>query len=154
MDNTYEWCAPGISAEINRLKDIPVTDIRRWMSSFQRGECIIIKDLEELKESDPLEYRRLKPQNIRTLVTVPLIENDAVIGFFGVDNPPVGNLENISAVLDILAYFFQSLLLRKRMAERLSQLSFMDGLTGTMNRNCLLYTSQDTAQSEPGFDFY
>lgn len=74
MDNTYEWCAPGISAEINRLKDIPVTDIRRWMSSFQRGECIIIKDLEELKESDPLEYRRLKPQNIRTLVTVPLIE--------------------------------------------------------------------------------
>ena len=138
MDNTYEWCAPGISAEINRLKDIPVTDIRRWMSSFQRGECIIIKDLEELKESDPLEYRRLKPQNIRTLVTVPLIENDAVIGFFGVDNPPVGNLENISAVLDILAYFFQSLLLRKRMAERLSQLSFMDGLTGTMNRNAFI----------------
>ncbi|MCI6707835.1 MULTISPECIES: hypothetical protein [Eisenbergiella] len=41
-------------------------EIRRWMSSFQRGECIIIKDLEELKESDPLEYRRLKPQNIRT----------------------------------------------------------------------------------------
>ena len=39
MDNTYEWCAPGISAEINRLKDIPVTDIRRWMSSFQRGNA-------------------------------------------------------------------------------------------------------------------
>lgn len=138
MDNTYEWCAPGITAEIDRLKDIPVSDIKRWMASFQKGEGIIIEDLEKLKETDPSEYRRLKPQNIRTLVTVPLIENDAVIGFFGVDNPPAGDLENISAILEILAYFFQSLLLRKRMSERLSQLSFVDGLTGMMNRNAFI----------------
>lgn len=138
MDNTYEWCAPGITAEIDWLKDIPVSEIKRWMTSFEKGEGIIIKDLEELRETDPTEYRRLRPQNVHTLVTVPLIENDTVIGFFGVDNPPAGDLENISAILEILAYFFQSLLLRKRMAERLSQLSYMDGLTGAMNRNAFI----------------
>lgn len=42
---------------------------------------MIIKDLEELKESEPREYEKLHFQNIHSLVTVPLIENDAVMGF-------------------------------------------------------------------------
>ena len=50
----------------------------------------------------------------------------------------MGNLENISAVPGHSGLLFQSLLLRKRMAEQLSQLSFMDGLTGTMNRNAFI----------------
>lgn len=66
---------------------------------------MIIKDLEELKESEPREYEKLHFQNIHSLVTVPLIENDAVMGFFGVDNPPVQDLENTTAILNILAYF-------------------------------------------------
>ena len=43
---------------------------------------MIIKDLEEFKESEPREYEKLHLQNIHSLVTVPLIENDAVSGIF------------------------------------------------------------------------
>lgn len=138
MDNTFEWCAPGVGPQIDNLKDVPVTEVRRWMDFFEKGESVIIDDLEDIRESDRMEYERLCPQNIHSLVTVPLIENDAVIGFFGVDNPPVKDLENTTAILNILAYFFQSLLSRSRMADRLNQLSFTDGLTGAMNRNAFI----------------
>lgn len=128
----------GVEPQIDNLKDVPVSDIRRWMTYFEKGESVIIKDLEELKESEPREYEKLHFQNIHSLVTVPLIENDAVMGFFGVDNPPVQDLENTTAILNILAYFFQTLISRNRMADRLQQLSFTDGLTGAMNRNAFI----------------
>lgn len=45
-------CA-GVEPQINNLKDVPVSDIRRWMTYFEKGESVIIKDLEEFKESEP-----------------------------------------------------------------------------------------------------
>lgn len=138
MDNTYEWCAEGVSKEIDTLQHVPVTMIERWIPFFYENECVIIDDLEKIKEESPAEYNILKPQNIQSLITVPIMEKGKLSGYFGVDNPRIGNLNEISNILKMLAYFFQSLMERKKRDDYLKKLGYTDGMTGALNRNAFI----------------
>lgn len=138
MDNTYEWCAEGVTREIDSLQHVPVTMIQRWIPFFYENKCVIIEDLEKIKEEAPDEYDILKPQNIRSLITVPIIEKEKLVGYFGVDNPKTGNLNEISNILKMLAYFFQSLLERKKRDDYLKKIGYTDGMTGALNRNAFI----------------
>ncbi len=138
MDNTYEWCAKGVSHEIDTLQNIPITIIDRWIPCFDKDECVIIEDLEQIKDTSPEEYAILKPQNIQSMITVPLIENGKLGGYFGIDNPWADNLHEISDILKMLAYFFQSLLERKKREDYLKKIGFTDGMTGALNRNAFI----------------
>lgn len=138
MDNTYEWCAEGVSREIASLQNLPVTLIDRWLPYFKKDECVIIEDIEQIRETSPEEYEVLKVQNIRSLITVPLIEKENLAGYFGIDNPWADNLHEISDILKMLAYFFQSLLERKNREDYLKKIGFSDGMTGALNRNAFI----------------
>lgn len=138
MDNIYEWCAEGVSHEIDSLQNVPITIIERWIPCFYENECVIIEDVEKIKEESPAEYEILKPQNIQSLITVPIIEKERLAGYFGVDNPKAGNLNEISNILKMLAYFFQSLLERKQRADYLKKLGYTDSMTGALNRNAFI----------------
>lgn len=138
MDNTYEWCAEGVSREKESLQKIPISTIDRWMPYFYRNECVIIQDVEMIKEAAPEEYAVLKPQKIESLITVPIIGKGNFIGYFGVDNPKAGNLEETSNILKMLAYFFQSLLERKKREDYLKKIGLTDEMTGALNRNAYI----------------
>lgn len=138
MDNTYEWCAEGVSREMDSLQNLPVTLIDRWLPYFDKDECVIIEDVEQIKETSPEEYEVLKLQDIRSLITVPLIEKENLAGYFGIDNPWADSLHEISDILKMLAYFFQSLLERKKREDYLKKIGFSDGMTGALNRNAFI----------------
>lgn len=138
MDNIYEWCAEGVTQEMDSLQNVSLSVIDRWIPEFRQNKCVIIQNLEEIKESAPEEYAILKPQNVQSLITVPLIEQGRFVGYFGVDNPHAGNLNEISNILKMLAYFFQSLLERKRREDYLKKIGFTDGMTGAWNRNAFI----------------
>lgn len=138
MDNSYEWCAEGVTSEIDHLQHMPITLLDRWLPHFDQNECVIIKDLEEVKDSSPEEYAVLKAQNIHSLITVPMMDKEKLTGYFGIDNPQAENLEDVSNILKILAYFFQSLLERKMREDYLKKISFTDGMTGAWNRNAFI----------------
>lgn len=138
MDNTYEWCAEGVSREIDVLQNVPISTISRWLPYFYEDECVIIEDIEQIKEESPEEYAVLRPQKIKSLITVPLIEKGDLVGYFGIDNPWADNLNEISDILKMLAYFFQSLLERKKREDYLKKIGYTDGMTGAMNRNAFI----------------
>ena len=71
-DNTYEWVANGIGPEKDNLQNVPAEVCENWYRNFREGKNIIIGNLENIRESDPLQYENLKQQNISTLVVVPL----------------------------------------------------------------------------------
>lgn len=52
-DNTYEWCAPGVTPEKDNLQNVPPEVCANWYRHFGDGKAIVIGDLEETKESDP-----------------------------------------------------------------------------------------------------
>lgn len=138
MDNIHEWCEDGVMPEKELLQNVPIEVIDRWLPDFYKNECVIIRDLETIRESSPQEYAVLKPQNIKSLITFPMQEKGKLSGYFGMDNPDVNNIGEISNTFKILAYFFESLLERKEREDYLKKIGFTDEMTGVLNRNAFI----------------
>ncbi len=108
--NTYEWCAEGVTPEINNLQDIPRSAVTWWYDHFEQGLDIRIPDLEAIRETEPETYSYLKPQGINSLVAKRLMHGDRIIGFFGVDNPRIDLMADISEFLDTMSNFLSALI--------------------------------------------
>lgn len=133
--NDSEWCAPEVGTQRDRLQGMPISLMSRWIPVFERRECMVIEDVEAIRESWPEEYEVLSAQGIKRLVAAPMERDGTVVGCLGVDNPPVERLWNIGSLLQTLGYF---ILLAYRRAEnecQLSHMSFHDALTSFYNRN-------------------
>ena len=109
-DNTYEWCANDVTPQINELQQVDMDIIEWWYQSFDKGENIMITDIESIKEIHPLSYDILKMQNVVNLAVSPLRYKDQIRGFFGVDNPPMGDFKRLSEFLDMIGTLLISLL--------------------------------------------
>lgn len=133
-DNSYEWVANGITPEKDNLQNLPPQICANWYQNFSENKKIVIENLENIREEDPLQYENLKRQNIHSLVVVPLYSGKKVIGFYGVDNPPVGFLDYASDMLQIMGHFIISSLKRRNLVKMLSHMSYTDQLTGIGNR--------------------
>ena len=95
-DNTYEWVDAGVEAEQANLQNVPSEVCASWYRNFSVGRHIVIKNVEDIRQTEPLQYENLKRQGIHSLVVVPLYDGKRIIGFYGVDNPPVKSLEYAS----------------------------------------------------------
>lgn len=136
-DNTYEWVAAGVSSEIDTLQDVPAEVCAQWYATFTRDKLVVLKQLEDIRESDPLQYATLKRQNINSLVVIPLYENDVPIGFYGVDNPPAHLLNYSAEMLQIMGHIILSLLKMRKLIDKLRDMSRHDPLTNFGNRYAL-----------------
>ncbi len=135
VTNTYEWCAEGVEPQIENLKDVPFSVVSLWYQKFNKNENIVIKSLASIKDKDPEAYEVLLPQQIDSLVVSPLIINDKIVGFYGVDNPPKDFLNHISVMFMVLGYFISSIIKRRNLVNKLERLSYYDQLTGALNRH-------------------
>lgn len=136
-NNTYEWCAKGVTPQKENLQNIPYEVIKLWYQRFQNNEHVIIRDVESICESDPAVYQCLRPQGIHSLVVSPLIDEKRIIGFYGVDNPPGELLDHISTMLQIMGHFIVSLLRKQNMVKSLERISLYDQLTKLGNRHAM-----------------
>lgn len=123
-DNTYEWVADGVEPEKEHLQNLPQEVCASWYRNFSIGRHIVIENLEDIRETDPLQYENLKRQSIRSLVVVPLYNGEKIIGFYGVDNPPAKSLEYASNMLQTAAYFIVSCLKQRNLVRELQKRSY------------------------------
>ncbi len=82
VTNTYEWCKEGINPEIEHLQDVPIEAMQEWNDDHKVGKTIIIDDVTQLADHDDRK-KFLSQQNIKSLISVPLMNNDLCIGFVG-----------------------------------------------------------------------
>ena len=156
--NTYEWCAPGITAEIDNLQQVPLTAINRWIPFFMRNEYVYIEDIENIKHLAVEEYEVLARQGIRSLVVVPLMtEQGELMGYIGVDNPSIGfSPQSIDVLYRALSFFLVSILTKNMIEKELKDMSFKDMLTGLQNSNkftCDLKIIQKNHTKEVGIAY-
>ena len=81
--NTYEWCAEGITPEIQNLQSLPLIFNQSWFDQHAKGELVYIPNVFELPDS--LLRDILEPQDIKSLITIPLMLNKQCVGFVGFD---------------------------------------------------------------------
>ena len=84
--NTHEWCASGISPEIDNLQDLPFETISWWKPRLEEGDSIYIPCVLELPDTRRAERDLLAAQSIQSLLVVPLMDADRLRGFLGFDS--------------------------------------------------------------------
>ncbi len=133
-DNTYEWVANGITPEKDNLQNVPPEVCANWYRRFSGNKKVVIEDLEDIREEDPLQYENLKRQKIHSIVVTPLYNDGKAVGFYGVDNPPAGMLDYASDMLQIMGHFITSSMRRRDLVKVLQHRSYSDQLTKFGNR--------------------
>ena len=127
-DNTYEWCAKSVTSQIDELQNVDKEIIRWWYNAFDEGNHILLQNLESIHDTEPLTYKLLKSQGIRNLVVYPMIHKDRVIGFFGVDNPPAEDMDEISIFLSMISSFLVSLIKLRNAFARVENQGRLDSM--------------------------
>lgn len=84
IDNTHEWCAPGIAAMRATLQGIPADMIAPWRTAFADAGKVVIPDVAAMPDSAP-EKQTLLDQGIRSLLAVSLEQDGVFQGFVGYD---------------------------------------------------------------------
>ena len=132
--NTYEWCNEGIEPQINQLQNLRAEDMPYWIPKLSSGESIFIEDLENLKETMPVEYEILKPQNIHTLIVFPIILSNTLKGFIGVDNPNIKDAKDVIRLLAALGSYLGTTRENAAVYAKLEYRLNYDSLTKAYNR--------------------
>lgn len=83
--NTFEWCAPDITAQIDELQNISLSNISEWVNAHVVGETIFIPDVQRLDQDSQIRLI-LEPQGVQSLLTLPMIYNNSCYGFIGFDS--------------------------------------------------------------------
>jgi PAS domain S-box-containing protein len=86
MSNTYEWCNADINPEIDNLQNIPCEMLPMWMDELNKHRNIIIPSIVDLPWNWQAEKEILEPQGIQSLIAIPMLIEDQLIGFVGLDS--------------------------------------------------------------------
>jgi len=123
MDNTHEWCAPGIEPQIHRLKGIPVDDFPWIAREFQKAGVVHIPRVADLSREASAEKSEFEFQGIRSLIIVSLVFGRVPIGFVGFDSVRTEKTwsEDTIGLLRIVGEMFANAFERKRAEEQLKE---------------------------------
>lgn len=83
--NTYEWCNHSIIPVIDELQNVPLDLVDPWVKAHLKGESVYIPKLVDLDHESAL-YRILEPQGIKSLLAVPMFNQNECYGFLGIDS--------------------------------------------------------------------
>lgn len=147
ISNTYEWCGEGISNEIRNLQKIPLEAVERWLDEFKKKGEFYITSVGKNVKKESIEYEVLVAQGIESLVVAPLMENNEIVGFLGVDNPAI-NTNNLT-LLKSVTFFVMDDINKRKLLAKLEEMSFMDILTGLGNRNKYIETLERIEKNPP-----
>lgn len=82
--NLFEWCAEGIEPQIHNLQNIPFSDVPVWVETHNKGHEIYVANVGKLK---PGKFKDLlEMQDIKSIITLPMMDNGIAKGFVGFDS--------------------------------------------------------------------
>ena len=138
MNNTHEWTAPGISPQLEKLQQLDLSLISDWLPFFEKNDCIIIDDIEQLQKTNPAAYATLHAQEITSLIAAPIFLDNKLAGYIGIDNYDSEKIKNSSYLLLSMSIFLSYAIRHRNHVDMLHRLSYHDLLTNALNRNAFM----------------
>lgn len=83
--NTHEWTAEGVRPEIDSLQDVSSDAIPAMLDMLQRGETAIVPSVALMPDAWSVEQQLLMSQDIRSLLVLPILHGEHLIGLIGFD---------------------------------------------------------------------
>ncbi len=123
MDNTHEWCRSEIEPAAQSLKGIQRMKFPWIMKKLSRFEAVHIPQVHNLPPEAYNEKEEFEREKIKSLINVPLISQNTVMGFIGFDSVRQEKTwdEDVISLLKITGEMFANALARKRNEDLLKQ---------------------------------
>ena len=86
MDNTLEWCAPGIEPRHNMMIDISLSAASWWREEIERKDLVIIPDVASMPPEAAVEKEILESQGVRSHCSLMLKKSGKIWGLIGYDS--------------------------------------------------------------------
>lgn len=134
FSNSYEW----VSEEKYSLRDDQQNlafkgIIEYCYRIFKEHHGIKNLSINDAKKNNEPLYQFMLERQVKSLVIGPLIDNNQIIGFYGVDNPGAGYNRAGANLFDSIGYFIVALLNNRNSEYSLAA----DALTGVSTRHAL-----------------
>ena len=116
IGNTYEWCAQGIAPQIDRLQDIPFDDAMLFCRTIKRFAIVDYPSVGQLPAEAAVDRELLAAQSIQSVLAVPMVANDRLLGFIGLDSVRRERvwLDEEKTLMTLVGNAFTGVLERKR----------------------------------------
>lgn len=85
MSILHEWCADGVTSQIDRNQHYPVERTPWWFEQLKNKEYVLIDDVDLLPPEADRDKIDFLTEEIKSLLTLPLVREGKIIGFFGFD---------------------------------------------------------------------
>jgi PAS domain S-box-containing protein len=123
MDNTNEWCAPGIEPEINNLQHMDVELFSWWIKNLLHKKTINIPIVDKMPQEAAMEKETLKAQGIQSLLVVPLVAHEKLLGYMGFDSVVEQKRwsDEQTSILKVVADIISSNIIRMRYEQTLAE---------------------------------
>ena len=124
MDNTHEWCADGVDAQIEELQGLGADALPWWTARVMAGRPFLIEDVAALPQDAAAERETLEAQGVRSVLCIPMRSLDRhIVGFLGMDavRSHMTWPENQIAVLQLMADIIGAAIARLRALEDLRE---------------------------------
>ncbi len=126
IDNTHEWCAPGVEAEIATNQGLRCADFAYVLGRINRFQVVQVPDVAALPEAHARERDEFLRQGIRSLIALPVVGPQRVLwgllGFDAVRRPFTWPEEQVD-MLRILADVLGAALSRRQVVAALRESS-------------------------------
>ncbi|MEA2016512.1 MAG: diguanylate cyclase [Actinomycetota bacterium] len=132
----YEWCREDIKPKIRVLSGLPTRKKLWWMKKMGKYKSVYIYDTSKVNISLNEEKEIIKPEDVKSLVIIPLVYENEISGFLSLESLKEKKLwtENDITLLKLLGEILINSLERKETKEEIKKLSLIDSLTGLYNR--------------------
>lgn len=81
----YEVTAENVSKEQEFLQNLPINQTSWWSQQILSKKAIILNTLDDMPAEAEYDRNILEPQNIKSLMAVPLLSKKGVWGYMGID---------------------------------------------------------------------
>lgn len=137
VSNTVEWCRPGVRPQKALLQNLPENDISMVLNLLETKGCMLVDDIECLRQREPLLYACLQPQGIHSSAAARVMIGDELKGFWGFDNPRLDSLPVIRLVLKDLERIISAQVRQGSISSQLRKVDLRDFSTGFYNYRAL-----------------
>lgn len=121
MDNTHEWCAPGVKPQKEKLQNISTTSLTWWGNKIQKEKYVQVEDVTKLPEEAIKEIESLGLLENKSVLIFPIYIGAELVGSIGIDNASEitkWRKEDIM-LLNLVSKIFGNVIKRKRVEKAL-----------------------------------
>ncbi len=83
--NTHEYCKKNVESQMNLFKNLSMKDFKWTVSNIKNNNIINIYDVNALPKEAKNEKDLFLKNNLLSLISIPMISENNVLGFYGFD---------------------------------------------------------------------